>query len=115
MIITITERWRIKSDRHCWSTEQRSKSKTGTPPVYSWKGTTFHDSLPAAIKWMGELFAREDPLETDSLVEALNRVSAIHEEIAAMLSEAPQAEILSSPPLLHDMDPILVAQNGRTA
>jgi len=101
VIITITDRWRIKSNPHCWMTELRSKSKSAAgpnkPPAFTWNAQTFHDSLPAAVKWLGEHFAREDYLETDSLEEALNRVSAIHEDIASMLSEAPQGAISDFP------------------
>jgi hypothetical protein len=56
---------------------------------------TWHDSIPQAIRSLSERLTREDPLETDSLAEALDRAQDIAEMVRQAVVRRGGAIILS--------------------
>jgi len=97
MIVTVTERWRIVSDAHCWTIEQRSRSKRkprrGVGPLeHSWEARTYHETLPLAAKRLGETLSRDDPMETDDLSIALEKVAYWHKQVAEAIEGRSHAD-----------------------
>lgn len=76
MIITVTPKYRIQSEAHSWAiTEHKGTRKDNGEP--RWETVSWHENIPNAICALSERLIREDPLETDSLAEALDRARDI--------------------------------------
>jgi len=87
VIVQISERWRIISDDHSWTIQQRSAGlvkvkKAGRPPEVRWNSLTYHATFSAAAKHLAEQFARADKTTTDDLGVALEKVADWHKRVA---------------------------------
>ncbi len=78
MIIPINEQYRINSDAHQWAVQKRRVRNNKE----DWESQTYHPSVDAAVRSLGERMVRE--CKTDTLVDALKAV----ETIATTLSQA---------------------------
>ena len=78
MIIPINEQYRIASDAYQWTVQKRRARNNKE----DWESQTYHPSVDAAVRSLGERMVRE--CETDTLVDALKAV----ETIATTLSQA---------------------------
>jgi hypothetical protein len=57
---------------------------------------TWHENIPQAIRSLSERLTREDPLETDSLAEALDRAEGIADMVRQAVVRRGGAIILSA-------------------
>ena len=78
MIIPINEQYRIASDAYQWTVQKRRARNNKE----DWESQTYHPSVDAAVRSLGERMVRE--CKTDTLVDALKAV----ETIATTLSQA---------------------------
>ncbi|SVD03087.1 uncharacterized protein METZ01_LOCUS355941 [marine metagenome] len=78
MIIPINEQYRVTSDAHQWTVQKRRARNNKE----DWECQTYHPSVDAAVRSLGERMVRE--CKTDTLVDALKAV----ETIATTLSQA---------------------------
>ena len=78
MIIPINEQYRVTSDAHQWTVQKRRARNNKE----DWESQTYHPSVDAAVRSLGERMVRE--CKTDTLVDALKAV----ETIATTLSQA---------------------------
>ena len=78
LIIRINEQYRVTTDPYQWII-QRKRTRKGNEV---WESQTYHPSVDAAVRSLGERMVRE--CNTDTLVDALKAV----ETIATTLSEA---------------------------
>ena len=78
MIIRINEQYRVTTDPYQWII-QRKRTRKGNE---AWESQTYHPSVDAAVRSLGERMVRE--CKTDTLVDALKAV----ETIATTLSQA---------------------------
>ena len=78
MIIPINEQYRVATDPYQWII-QRKRTRKGNEV---WESQTYHPSVDAAVRNLGERMVRE--CKTDTLVDALKAV----ETIATTLSQA---------------------------
>ena len=78
MIIPINEQYRVTTDPYQWII-QRKRTRKGNEV---WESQTYHPSVDAAVRSLGERMVRE--CKTDTLVDALKAV----ETIATTLSQA---------------------------
>ena len=78
MIIPINEQYRVATDPYQWII-QKKRTRKGNEV---WESQTYHPSVDAAVRSLGERMVRE--CKTDTLVDALKVV----ETIATTLSEA---------------------------
>ena len=78
MIIRINEQCRVTTDPYQWII-QRKRTRKGNEV---WESQTYHPSVDAAVRSLGERMVRE--CKTDTLVDALKAV----ETIATTLSQA---------------------------
>ncbi len=82
MILPIDEKYRIKSDEHCWHIQKaRTRSKDGKK-VKDWESIKWVTSLESAVNILGELMVRTS--NAGNLTEALSRL----EKITTTLSQA---------------------------
>ena len=78
LIIRINEQYRVATDPYQWII-QRKRTRKGNEV---WESQTYHPSVDAAVRSLGERMVRE--CNTDTLVDALKAV----ETIATTLSQA---------------------------
>ena len=78
LIIRINEQYRVATDPYQWII-QRKRTRKGNE---DWESQTYHPSVDAAVRSLGERMVRE--CKTDTLVDALKAV----ETIATTLSQA---------------------------
>ena len=78
MIIPINEQYRIASDVYQWAVQKRRARNNKE----DWESQTYHPSVDAAVRSLGERMVRE--CKTDTLVDALKAV----ETISTTLSQA---------------------------
>ena len=78
MIIRIDEQYRVTTDPYQWIIQKR-RTRRGRE---EWESQTYHPSVDAAVRSLGERMVRE--CNTDTLVDALKAV----ETIATTLSQA---------------------------
>ena len=78
MIIPINEQYRVATDPYQWII-QKKRTRKGNEV---WESQTYHPSVDAAVRSLGERMVRE--CKTDTLVDALKAV----ETIATTLSQA---------------------------
>ena len=78
LIIRINEQYRVATDPYQWII-QRKRTRKGNEV---WESQTYHPSVDAAVRSLGERMVRE--CKTDTLVDALKAV----ETIATTLSQA---------------------------
>ena len=78
LIIRINEQYRVTTDPYQWII-QRKRTRKGNEV---WESQTYHPSVDAAVRSLGERMVRE--CKTDTLVDALK----VEEIIATTLSQA---------------------------
>jgi hypothetical protein len=78
MIIPINEQYRIASDAYQWAVQKRRARNNKE----DWESQTYHPSVDAAVRSLGERMVRES--KTQTLVDALEAVGTI----ATTLSQA---------------------------
>ena len=82
MILPIDEKYRIKSDEHCWHIQKaRTRTKDGKK-VKDWESFKWVTSPESAVNILGELMVRTSDAQT--LGEALIEI----EKITTTLSQA---------------------------
>ena len=82
MILPIDEKYRIKSDEHCWYIQKaRTRSKDGKK-VKDWESFKWVTSLESAVNILGELMVKTSDVQT--LGEALIEI----ENVTTKLSQA---------------------------
>lgn len=84
MIIPISERYRIESNRYCWEVQEahsRKHRRTGKPEI-EWRGISWYGSLENACAGLAELCLRT--ADTRTVAEAV----AEARRVAAMFGNA---------------------------
>ena len=88
MILPLTDRWRVKSDRYCWTLQNKTKRKnkgTGRVEDY-WRSETYHATLEQAIQSAYELELRLS--EAEGIVDCLHELRRLHDNWCTVLYNA---------------------------
>ena len=82
MILPISDRYRISSDRYQWVVQKRRTRTKDGRKISDWQAQSYYPTLRSALAQLGERMVRES--KTQTLVDALKAV----ETIATTLSQA---------------------------
>ena len=87
MIVQVSADWRITSVSHCFICQKRRIRKD----KIEWQSETFHATFEDACEYMIELRLRDDPVELDSLRDALEHVRDMRRRFRNELMDSPGA------------------------